>query len=336
MPVKVFRRPGSKIYSYRGTVAGQRLRGSTETTDKERAERIAATKETEQWKHHLDGPSAVLTFAKASILYRAAGKQVKYLPKIEDFWKDTLVKDIKAGGIKQMAIDIYPDASPQTRNRQAITPCQAVINHCAELEMCPPIRVKRFEYEEKIKQPIMIGWLDTFCAHARPVIKALALQMFATAERINEAMRADWPDYDFEQRTIRVRDTKNKKERIAHMPARLLVALANLPRDEPPFPWSESSLRRFWDEDIEKTANAVPGFQRLTFHSCRHGFATTMLRTKGMDPKTAAWLGGWDDITLFMKTYAHAIKDATQTDGIFDTNLTQQKPKSRKNKGLDK
>jgi hypothetical protein len=34
--------------------------------------------------------------------------------------------------------------------------------------MCPPIRVKRFDYEEKIKQPVMIGWLDTFCAHARP------------------------------------------------------------------------------------------------------------------------------------------------------------------------
>ncbi len=334
MPIKVFRRTGSKIYSYRGTVAGRRLRGSTGTEDKARAERIAATKETEQWKCHLDGPGAVLTFAKASILYRAAGKEVKYLPKIEDYWKDTLVRDIKAGAIKQMAIDIYPEASPQTRNRQAITPAQAVINHCSELDMCAPIRVKRFEYEEKIKQPIMIGWLDTFCAHARPVIKALALQMFATAERINEAMRADWPDYDFEQRTIRVRDTKNKKERIAHMPQRLLVALANLSRDAKPFPWSESTLRRFWDEDIEKAAKAVPGFQRLTFHSCRHGFATTMLRTH--DPKTAAWLGGWDDITLFMKTYAHAIQDATLTEKIFDTPLTQPKTKAKKIKGLDK
>jgi hypothetical protein len=57
MPIKVFRRPGSKIYSYRGTVAGRRLRGSTGTEDKARAERIAATKEAEQWKHHLDGPA---------------------------------------------------------------------------------------------------------------------------------------------------------------------------------------------------------------------------------------------------------------------------------------
>ena len=334
MPVKVFKR--GAVYHYRGTVAGRRLRGSTGTADKARAERIEATKETEQWKCHLDGPAAVLTFAKASILYRAAGKQAKYLDKIEDYWKDTLVKDIKVGAIKQMAIDIYPDASPQTRNRQAITPCQAIINHCAELDMCAPIRVKRFEYEEKIKAPIMIDWIDAFAANARPVIKALALQMFATAERINEAMRSEWKDYDFEARTVLVRDTKNKKERLAHIPDRLLVALANLSRDDRPFPYSESSLRRFWDEDVERTARAVPGFKRHTFHSCRHGFATTMLRDKRIDPKTAAWLGGWDDITLFMKTYAHAIKDATLTDDIFDTPVTQTKREPSRIKRLKK
>lgn len=333
MPVKVYKR--GAVYHYRGTVSGRRLRGSTGTADKERAERIAATKETELWKYHNDGPGSVLTFAKASILYRAAGKQVKYLTKIEDYWKDTLVKDIRPGTIKQMAIDIYPKASPQTRNRQAITPCQAVINHCAELEMCPPIRVKRFDFEEKIKQPIMLDWLDIFCAHARPVISALATFMFSTACRISEARRLDWPDINFQQKEILVVKSKNKKQRLPHMPPRLLVALSNLPRDDKPFGcWSESSLRRFWDEDVEKTAKAVPGFKRLTFHSCRHGFATTMLRTHHRDPKTAAWLGGWDDITLFMRTYAHAIQDATLTNTIFDPPQTQQNKKHKKNKAL--
>jgi hypothetical protein len=116
------------------------------------------------------------------------------------------------------------------------------------------------------------------------------------------------------------------------MPQRLLVALANLPRDAKPFGcWSESSLRRFWDEDIELTAKTIGGFRRLTFHSCRHGFATTTLRTMKLDPKTAAWLGGWDDITLFMRTYAHAIQDATLTEDIFDAESTQAKVKSSKN-----
>lgn len=329
--LKIYRRKGSKIYSYRGTIAGRRLRGSTGTTDKARADRIAAEKAAEVWKRDLDGPGAVLTFAKASMLYRAAGKETKYLERIEDYYKDTLIKDIKPGAIKQMAIDTYPNASPQTRNRQAITPAQAVINHCAELELCPPIRVRHFEFEEKIKPPIMIDWLDTFCAHARPVVAALATFMFSTACRISEVRRLDWPEIDFNRREILIVKTKNKKQRLPHMPQRLLIALANLPRDDKPFGcWSESSLRRFWDEDIERAADAVPGFKRMTFHSCRHGFATTTLRTMKLDPKTAAELGGWDDITLFMRTYAHAIQDSTLTEEIFDTELTQAKTKSSK------
>lgn len=333
MPVKVYKRPGSQIYSYRGTVAGRRLRGSTGTTDKARAERIAAEKEAYEWKRHLDGPSAVLTFAKASLLYRAAGKDTKYLGKIEDYWKDTLVKEMTAGAIRQSSIDIYPKAKPQTRNRQVITPTQAVINHCAELEMCPPVRIKRYKFEAAIKQPVTLEWLTTLCLHARPVIKALVLDMFSTACRFAEARRQDWSDIDFKARTILIRDTKTKKQRIAHMPQRLLVALANLPRDKKPFHWSESSLRRFWDEDVARTAEAVPGFERLTFHSCRHGFATKMLRD-GVDPKTAATLGGWDDIALFMETYAHAMRDATITEGLFEPESTQPVASPEQNQQL--
>lgn len=334
MPLKIYKR--GKTYHYAGTVAGRRLRGSTGTTDKLRAEEIASKAEDAEWKRRHHGPGAVLTFAKASILYRSAGKmstkrQLKYLEKIEDYWKDTLVKDIAAGAIRQSAIDIYPHAGPATRNRQVITPTRAVINHCAELEMCPPIRVRKFKFEQKIKKPVLIDWLDTFCAHARPITAALATFMFATACRISEARRVEWDDINFQAGTILVRKTKNKKERAPHMPQRLLVALANLSRDRSPFGYGETTLRRWWDEDIEATANAVEGFQRLTFHSCRHGFATSMLRS-GVDPKTAADLGGWDSVTLFMETYAHAMPKAKLTDSLFDadTPLTQHKKSSKK------
>ena len=338
MPLKVSKR--GKIYHYAGTVAGRRLRKSTGTTDKAIAERIASEAEGAEWKYNLDGPRAVLTFAKASMLYRAAGKlntkrQIKYLEKIEDYWKDTLIKDIASGAIRQSAIDIYPSASPATRNRQVITPTRAVINHCAELEMCPPIRVRKFKFEQKIKKPVLIDWLDTFCAHARPVTATLATFMFATACRISEARRVTWDDINFKAGTILVRKTKNKKERAPHMPQRLLVALANLPRDRSPFGYGETTLRRWWDEDVELTAQAVEGFQRLTFHSCRHGFATTMLR-KGYDPKTAAELGGWDSVTLFMDTYTHAMPKAKLTDSLFDNDesKTRDKKSNRENNDL--
>jgi integrase len=337
MPLKVRKR--GNTYPYSGTVAGRRLRGSTGTADKARAERIAAETEAEEWKRGLDGPRAVLTFAKASILYRAAGKETRFLEKIEDYWKNTLVKDMTAGAIRQSALAIYPNAGPATHNRQVITPTRSVINHCSEMELCAPVRVRKFRFEQKIKKPILIDWLDTFCAHATPVNAALATFMFATACRISEARRLEWADIDFQSRTILVRKTKNKKERMPHMPPRLLVALANLPRGVKPFGAPESTLRRHWDADVEVTAKAVEGFQRLTFHSCRHGFATTMLR-KGIDPKTAADLGGWDSVPLFIETYAHALPKAQLSNSLFDepqigSNLTQPKTKTRRIKRID-
>lgn len=328
MPVKVYRRKGSQIYSFRGSVAGRRLRGSTGTTDKARAERIASEKEAEQWKCHLDGPEAVLTFAKASILYRAAGKETRFLPLVEDHWKDTLVKDIKPGAVRQAAIEVLPGRSPATWIREFITPTQSVINHCADLELCPPIRVKRFKVEKKIKKPILLDWLNEFCPHARPDIRALAMFMFATGCRISEARRLEWGDIDFKERTILIRRSKNKRARMPHMPPILLVALANLPRDQRPFYKSGMTLRRHWDQAIQAAAKSSPDgtFERLTFHSCRHGFATTALRVLKLDPKTAAWLGGWQSIQLFMDTYAHEIQDRSLTNTVFDvvgSDLTQ-------------
>lgn len=340
MPLKIYKR--GKTYHYTGTVAGRRLRGTTGTAEKLRAEEIASKAETAEWERRLNGPGSVLTFAKASILYRAAGKmntkrQIKYLEKIEDYWKDTLVKDMTAGAIRQSAIDIYPKAAPATRNRQVITPTRAVINHCAELEMCPPIRIRKFKFEQKIKKPILLDWLDTFTKHARPITSALATFMFATACRISEARRIEWSDIDFNNRTILVRETKNKKERMAHMPDRLLIALANLPRDRKPFWLGETTLRRWWDDDIEIATKAMgeAGFDRLTFHSCRHGFATKMLRDR-VDPKTAAHLGGWESVTLFIETYAHAMQDTRLTENLFGTNLAQPKRQRSKNKRIDK
>jgi integrase len=325
MSLKLFKRKtrdGSYIWHYRGTIAGHRCRGSTGTSDKTNAARIASEVESRHHERHLDGPQEVLTFPQAVSYYLKAEKPSKYLAKIIAHWGDAKVKEMTAGAIRQSAIDMYPDASGATRNRQVITPAQAVINHCAELELCPPIRIKRFKFEKKIKQPITVEWLDTFCAHARPMMAAFATFMFATGCRFNEARRLEWTDIDFQQRTILVRKTKNKRQRQPHMPTRLLVSLANLPRDEKPFPWSESSMRRFWDKDVAKAAEAVPSFVRLTCHSCRHGFATKLLRD-GVDPKTAADLGGWDSVSLFIETYAHAMQKPSLTEGIFDTPVTR-------------
>lgn len=320
MSLKIHQR--GEVWYYRGTVAGRRLRGSTGSTVKETAARIASEIESREWKRRLDGPQAVLTFAQAAINYRAAGKSTRFLEKIEDHWKDTLVKNITAGAIKQSAHDLYPGTSNATKNRHVIVPTQAIINHAAEAELCPPIRIRRFKIDTKVKKPATLEWVQAFQKAASPHVGALALFMFLTGARISEALAVGWDDIDLRQRTVLIRQTKIGAERLAHLPDTLVVALANIERRplRKVFRYvTRSSGIKVWRETIDRA-----GIERLPFHSCRHGFATALLQA-GVDPVTVAKLGGWKTPKHVFQTYGHANDDPTLTDRISGTKLTHEK-----------
>lgn len=320
MPLKIFKR--GKVWHFRGSVAGRRLRGSTEATDKAIAQRIAAEREKAEWSRHLDGPGATLTFAQAAMAYRSAEKPTRFLEKVEDYWRDTPVREINAGAIRQCAIKLYPNAGAATRNRQAIVPTQAIINHAAELEWCTPIKVRRFTVAAKTKEPVTGEWVDAFVANASPHLGALCLFMYGTGARISEAINLTWADIDLVNATALIHQTKVNAERIAHLPPRLVAAIANIPSNREPdmrvFRYvSRESARPVWDSAIKRA-----GIKHLSFHSCRHGFATTMLH-RGVDIVTVAKMGGWADVSQVVKTYGHAMTDRTVTNAIFDTNMTQ-------------
>jgi integrase len=309
MSLKLYLR--AKVWHYRGTVAGNRLRGSCKTTDKTIAARKVAEIEAREWKCGFDGPGSVLTFAQAAFLYRAAGKTASFLDRIENHLKNTLVKDIKPGTIRQMAIDLYPNCSGASRNRLAIVPTQAVINHAAESELCHPIRIKRFKVETKAKEPVTLPWMRAFGAQASPHLEALGWFMFLTGARVGEAIALDWDDVDLKAKTALIRESKVSSERIAHLPDMLIVKLANVTRvpGRGVFVYQHpDDLVKAWDAAIK-----AAGIKRLTPHSCRHGFATGLLR-RGVDVVTVAKLGGWKTPAQVFKTYGHARDDRKITD----------------------
>lgn len=319
MPIKIFRR--GEVWHYRGTVSGRRLRGSTGTTNKETAARYISTLETQEWKRGFDGPQAVLTFAQAAMLYRSSGKSTRFLDRIEDYWKDTLVKDITRGGIRQSAQTLYPNASGATRNRQVIVPTQAIINHAAESELCAHVKVKRFKIETKVKTPATLEWIRAFASCASPHLGGLALFMFLTGARISEALQVQWSDIDLQGKNVLIRQSKIGAERRANLPRPLVVALANIEpmKGRPVFLYRHrSDCIRVW-----RTAVKRAGIEPLSFHCCRHGFATALLRA-GIDPLTVAKLGGWKTARHVFETYGHAKDDPTLTDLIADTPLTQR------------
>lgn len=315
MPIKIYKR--GEIWHYRGTVAGRLLRGSTKTARKEIALRIAAELEAKHWKGHLDGPASVLTFAQAAMLYRAAEKSDRFLRPIEDYWKDTPVKAITPGAIRQSAIELYPTAGPATRNRQAIVPTQAIINHAAERELCPHIRVKRFPFIKKAKEPATWEWVQMFMAHAgTPGLAALACLMYLTGARITKALAVEWKDVDFKSRKVLIRGTrKGDDDRYAHMPSELIAALANIQGDRKSRVFvfkSRGNCRTQWAGACRRA-----GIKFLSYHRCRHGFATGLL-DKGVNPITVARRGGWKDARHVFETYGHDIAADDVTDVLTD------------------
>ena len=325
MPIEIYKR--GKIWHYRGTVAGRRSRGTCGTSDKKTAQRIAAEIEAANWRRHLDGPAAHVTFAQAAIAYRDAGKPDRFLAKIEDYWRDTVISDMSAGAIRNSALKLYPNAQGATHNRQVIVPTQAIINFAAELEWCPPIRVKRFKTLTKTKTPVTPEWISAFSRQALkdglPHLAALAYFMFATGARRGEACALRWSEIDLSKQTAVIHQSKVEDIRVAHLPSPVVVAIANIPsnRDnsEHVFGYATGeSVGQVWSNVCKRA-----GIAKLTPHSCRHGFATTMLQA-GIDPKTVAVRGGWKDVATVMKHYAHAMDDPTITDVIFDTPETQK------------
>lgn len=330
MSLKIYRRPGSLVWQYRGTLAGCRLRGSTGTSDKKTAAGNAAQVEREFWKRGNDSSKEVLTFPKAATLYLAAGKSERFIWKLVKYFGDMKVTDINAGTIKQAAIEIYPNCGNASRNRQVIVPMQAIINHCAELERCPHLKMKRFKVESEIKKPVTLEWIAAFTTHAtRPDIASLAMFMFATGARISEALAVRWEDLDFKNRTALIRQTKIGNEREAHLPMELVLMLANLPKGAKPFDFAgHSSALGAWQATIERA-----GIEPLTFHCCRHGFATGLLR-RGVDVMTVAKLGGWKSAQHVFQTYGHARDDKTLTDRLFDTDADTVEGQDKRNQSV--
>ena len=64
------------------------------------------------------------------------------------------------------------------------------------------------------------------------------------------------------------------------------------------------------------------GIAPLSYHRCRHGFATGLL-DKGVSPITVAKRGGWKDARHVFETYGHDIAADDVTDVLTGTPATQ-------------
>ena len=310
-----------KVWWIDGSVDGNRIRESTRTTDKKRAEQIAAKREREVHNTSVFGPESVLTFGTATGLYLDAGKSDRYLTPIFEKWEHRLVREIKPGNIHDLCRDLYPKAGPATMNRQVISPVQAIINHSAKRGLCAPIRVERFFVPKHKPKYATMQWIEAFMAAASPHLAALAQFMAMTGTRISEAVRLDWKDVDLVASTAYLRKTKNGDPRTAELPPALRVTLANLPgeRKGKVFTYkTRQSIQTPW-----ANAEARAQIMHIPPHDAgRRLFATAMLQG-GVDAVTVAKAGGWKSVRMVLDVYAQPADTKEAVNKVFGTKESQ-------------
>lgn len=141
MPLKLVKRKDSKAWWIRGTVHGQTVYESTGTDDEEVAEAIRIKREAGIVSDYVFGPKATRTFAQAVESYLKAGGDKRFIgAEYDDGTRDGLLghfystplKDIQQNDLDDAARKLYPNAQPETRNRQCYTPFIAVWNHAVK------------------------------------------------------------------------------------------------------------------------------------------------------------------------------------------------------------
>lgn len=267
------------------------------------------------------------TIADAAYEYLAAGKDGRFVEKIIVEWGKKKLRGLRPEWVRKHASDLYPNAAPATLNRQVITPVQAIINFAFQGEDGRKIKIDRFKVENvQKKEAVDAEWHEKFAAHSPSSgMSAMARFMWETAARISEACRVMPEDIDLDARTVMLTKTKTEP-RVTHispimadmlrplMEADLKRHRKNKRKSNGVFGYaSRHSVYNGWKSTCEKA-----GISYAPPHSSgRVTFATELVVRRGVDPVTAARLGGWSSPKVMMDTYAKADPAHELVDEIF-------------------
>lgn len=232
------RQKGKGNYYLRGTIRGQTIYETTGTDDPKAAEEICIQRSAEILRGSIFGRKSVVTFAEAASRYLTQGGDARFVGTYDEetgkwdgligyFGTDQMMT-IDQSRLDRAAVELYPDAIPDTRNRQVYTPFIAVWNSCV-----PDLCDARDWHRPKLIGNTRKRWctLDDFQRlhrAAAPHLRDLMLFLVLTGCRPIEAFRLDWKDADLTARWVVFRNTKNGEDRGVALHQDLVVMLANL------------------------------------------------------------------------------------------------------------
>ena len=321
--LKLIKRPfklkdGSSSWSYQiaGTDprTGQPVRVGTRTRDKKVAEDRLTLELDKRRDLALNGQRPQHTFAAAVVEYGAKGGEARYLePLVRHFGKRKL-GEIKDTDLSEFAAIQFPGAKASTLVRQVYGPMQWVWNAAVRAQMCQPREFAKPEIKrEPVKYARSDEWLFAVlraCTELRQ--RCALLFMSFSGSRASEVVNIRVCDYSAGKAEIIIR-TKGGKERVVPLSPLVneaLQCLLALEPDRHPEAKLMGYASRYSLNRILKRACKRAGVEHLSPHKAgRHTFAARLLRD-GASLKELQEAGGWDDIGVVARSYAHLERSA--------------------------
>jgi integrase len=294
----------SKHYRVRGTHRGVYLDRTTETGSKTKARQFLNL-----WQGQIDSGKLSgekeLTFAQAALSYiRGGGVISKKL--IDLIGPRMLAVEMDQAKVDEIAMAIFPNSPPSTRNRWVYTPICATLAHA--------------KIDNKIKRPkghkgrlrtvhLSIEQFDRVedvAWQSHPELAVLFCLLFFTGLRLGEALSIKCGDVRLNECLAICGKTKNGDPRGIHLTPRVIAALASHPRglDRPDserlFGFTRASRlykRAGW---VYAAAGVDDG--GAPFHVLRHSYGAAMTRL-GVDLVST---GVWRDPGA-ARTYQHFV-----------------------------
>jgi integrase len=324
MPIKIVRRGKAGIWQIRGTVAGQRVRESTGTASQRHAEAARAKLEAELLDGAIYGKRRTATFAEAVVIYKTKGGSGRFLAPLNEHFGLTRMADIGDAEVSRFCSLHYPNAAPQTLNRQVYTPMIAVWRCAHASKLCGP---------HEFRRPKMPTTEAVVFARDEDLLKLLpacserlgaAVMMISfTGARASEACRVEASDVDWNERSLILRRTKNGSPRKIVLAQLVYEALL-------PLRHTEGKLfgiaDRFAFNKALELACKRAGMRVFTTHELgRHAFAARLLR-QGQTLKGLQEAGGWSPASLPMLARVYGHLEQKAVDGAIraaDTDLAR-------------
>jgi integrase len=235
--------------------------------------------------------------------------------------------DIKLGQVNQDAairlrrIMLPAGAAPSTYVREVVTPLRAILRHAAERGWCDEPHIRAPKSPPGRTRYLLPDEAERLIAAAAPHLQPLLIFLLGTGARMAEAIYLDWRDVDLVGgRAIFWADqTKAGKRRNAHLPPRVVAALANLVHREGPVflsdkgrPYADrrgaygGQVKSAWRGAIRR-AGLDP---ELTPHDLRHTWASWHYAVH-RDLLALKIEGGWSSV-LLVERYAHLLPAGQQ------------------------